>query len=330
MDKILTISIASYNTEKTLAKAVESCMVPGSEAIEVIIVNDGSTDGTLALAENLREKWPASIRVINKPNGGYGSTINASLNAASGIYFRYLDGDDWFDRQSFESYIAMLRERDEDVVVTPYCQVYEDGTSSVLRDPFDGVLEGTYDFDSLPPGLPIACSIAYKTDVLKQSRFWMSEHCYYADTEFANLPMSNVQSLYISHLPIYQYRLGRPGQSVSAESIERHYEDIIRVRERVFEVLRASEGLPCLAYMQRSAAREVQIAYEFIFKARPSEERRRALVRLDQITREFPEVYDLSGSQSKKIRFLRFAKHSRWAYRLCCGYAGVKSGGRPF
>lgn len=329
--KLLTVSVAAYNVENTLGNAVESCMVSDSSAIEVIIVNDGSTDDTLAVANALHDRYPDVVRVIDKSNGGYGSTINRSIQEARGKYYRYLDGDDWFDKDAFERYIEVLSGRNEDMIVTPYLQVYEDGTDSVLRDPFPNLQEGPYRFQDLPAdNLAIACSIAYRTEKLRKSGFMMSEGCYYADTEYANLPLSCMRSIYISHSPIYQYRLGYAGQSVSSDSIERHYNDLLRVRERIFAALHDSEGCPAYTYLQRSAAREVRIAYDFILRARPNEARLNALRRLDQMASSYPTAYRLAGKESRKIAFLRFTHHACWSYRLCCAYTRRKSDGRPF
>ena len=100
MKKILSVSIASYNVEKILSQTLDSCLVPEiMDKLEVIVVNDGSKDGTAAVAEEYVKKAPETFVLINKENGGYGSTVNAGIQAATGKYFRLLDGDDWFDKQ---------------------------------------------------------------------------------------------------------------------------------------------------------------------------------------------------------------------------------------
>ena len=85
MEKLLSVSIAAYNVEGYLKKALESLAVPEVlDRLEVIIVNDGSKDGTLSVAKEYVERYPNTFRLIDKENGGYGSTVNASLSVAQG------------------------------------------------------------------------------------------------------------------------------------------------------------------------------------------------------------------------------------------------------
>ena len=117
MEKILSVSIASYNVEKFIRKALDSCCIPEiMDRLEVIVVNDGSTDSTLEIAREYETKYPETFRVIDKINGGYGSTVNASIRVAAGRYFRLLDGDDWFDRDGLVKFIEELSVAEEDMV----------------------------------------------------------------------------------------------------------------------------------------------------------------------------------------------------------------------
>ena len=96
MEKLLTISVAAYNVEAYLDQLMASVIASGVlDAIEVLIVSDGSTDRTAEIARGYEAQYPASVRLIEKPNGGHGSTINRGIREAKGKFFRALDGDDW-------------------------------------------------------------------------------------------------------------------------------------------------------------------------------------------------------------------------------------------
>ena len=150
MEKILSVSIASYNVEKFIRKALDSCCIPEiMDRLEVLVVNDGSTDSTLQIAREYEQQYPQTFRVIDKKNGGYGSTVNASIKAATGRYFRLLDGDDWFDREGLIGFIEELSEAQEDMIIAQFKRVFEEDGHEELRDEAVAIKEKTVRFDDL-------------------------------------------------------------------------------------------------------------------------------------------------------------------------------------
>ena len=104
--KLLTIVVPIYNTEKYLERCVES-ITPKDvlEDVEILLVNDGSKDNSLQIMKKYAAKYPDTVKVIDKENGGHGSTINAGLKVATGRYFKVLDSDDWFDTANFIKFV---------------------------------------------------------------------------------------------------------------------------------------------------------------------------------------------------------------------------------
>ena len=87
MDKILSIIIPSYNMEAYLAKGLDSVLsIDNPSPLDVIVVNDGSKDGTLEIARSYATRFPGIVNVIDKENGHYGSCINAGLKIAQGKF----------------------------------------------------------------------------------------------------------------------------------------------------------------------------------------------------------------------------------------------------
>ena len=127
MEKLLTIVIPSYNVEQTLQQTVESLLIPDKElrsSLDVLIVNDGSKDGTLVLAKQLEAENPDIVRVWNKENGGHGSTINVGIDHAYGKYMKVVDGDDWLETDTLQEYLYVLAETDADIVATDYYKFF--------------------------------------------------------------------------------------------------------------------------------------------------------------------------------------------------------------
>ena len=132
MEKLLSIIIPSYNMEQLLPRCLDSLIGSGVEdAFEAIVVNDGSTDDTLQVAQSYRDAHPDCIRIIDKPNGNYGSTINAAMPQACGKYVKILDADDTFRPDSLASFVKALSGIDADMVVTHFTQIHPKG----VREP---------------------------------------------------------------------------------------------------------------------------------------------------------------------------------------------------
>lgn len=110
MDKILTIVIPAYNVENYIEKTIESLIIPEIlDDIEILIINDGSLDTTEQKALVYEEKYPDSIRIISKNNGGHGSAINCGIQNATGKYVKILDGDDWVDKIGIQKLVEKLK-----------------------------------------------------------------------------------------------------------------------------------------------------------------------------------------------------------------------------
>lgn len=104
---VLTVVVPAYNVSKYLGKCLKSLLNHRNAGkMEILVINDGSTDDTLQIAKLYEEKMNGIVRVIDKPNGGHGSTINRGIQEASGKYFKLVDGDDWVDSESLAQLIV--------------------------------------------------------------------------------------------------------------------------------------------------------------------------------------------------------------------------------
>lgn len=108
---LVSVIIPAYNAEHTLERAVKSAASQTYENLEILIVNDGSADGTLALAERLAERDPR-IRVLDRKNGGVSRARNEGLGAARGELITFLDADDWLE-PTMVGRLAALREEEQ-------------------------------------------------------------------------------------------------------------------------------------------------------------------------------------------------------------------------
>ena len=228
MDKELTVIIPSYNMERFLPKCLESFGMDQlrkedgtlADALEVIVVNDGSADRTSEVAHQFEGRFPTVVKVIDKANGNYGSCVNVALRGATGRYIRILDADDYFETGECAKYLRFLISLHgaADLVVNDYDEVGASGrTSSVVRYglPSDAVFPMGILADSNEM-LDIH-GIAYRREILVRMGYRQSEGILYTDAEWHSLPMSQVATVAYRPGVLTHYLVGREGQSMERD-----------------------------------------------------------------------------------------------------------------
>ena len=108
--KLLSIAIPCYNSEAYMEKCIES-LLKGGEDVEILVVNDGSSDRTAEIADAYAEKYPTIIKAVHQENGGHGEAVNAGIRNATGLYFKVVDSDDWVDEEALHKILALMRSR---------------------------------------------------------------------------------------------------------------------------------------------------------------------------------------------------------------------------
>ncbi|MGP5430706.1 glycosyltransferase family 2 protein [Enterococcus malodoratus] len=115
-NKILTIIVPVYNVEKTLERAVNSIIKSYIADIEVILVDDGSTDGSGKIADTFEVSYPDVIRTYHKNNGGLASARNFGLEKARSSYVAFLDSDDFYINNILDDILDIIKESQPDIV----------------------------------------------------------------------------------------------------------------------------------------------------------------------------------------------------------------------
>jgi len=229
--KTLTISIAAYNIECYIEKCLDSFISDKlNNTLEVLIINDGSTDNTAILAEKYVKKYPAIFKLINKENGGHGSTINTGIKAATGKYFKAVDGDDWVDTENLVYIIEKLQNTDVDLVITDFCEMLMKSDIQKINNSDSLPQETTERFEEYSTQkLLVFHNVIYKTIILKDNDITMSEKIFFDDTEYIIYILPFINSFIYIPKVLYYYRLEREGQSVSVDGVIKHKKDIQQV-----------------------------------------------------------------------------------------------------
>lgn len=143
MEKVSVI-VPVYNGEKHLRQCVESIMAQDYKNLEILLINDGSTDGSALLCEQLR-KQDRRVRVVHKvKNEGLGAARNTSLEVATGDYIVFVDADDWIDPNHVSDLHELLTRTGSDVAISNFTQYYEETGQFNLHIAADDYYEAVY------------------------------------------------------------------------------------------------------------------------------------------------------------------------------------------
>lgn len=251
MKPLFTFVVPAYNGEPFLDTSIHSLVSQRLieeklvDLYEIIIVNDGSKDNTEAKAAELAKKWNKTIRkdfirVINKPNGQYGSVINRGVQEAKGTYFKVLDCDDTFNTASLIKliYLTLGLEKTVDVIFTDHTFEKVGVDKQVLlslRKWFEPYKIINLQKQKFPSDLITMHSIIYRTDLLREINYKQVEGVYYSDSQYSLIPLSKAQTMYYAELPLYRYYIGRAEQSINLKVMVRNRMHQIVVFERIFK-----------------------------------------------------------------------------------------------
>lgn len=224
MEKLLSIVIPTYNMQDYLHKCLDSLIIEKNfNLLDIIIVNDGSKDNSLKIAQEYVERYPSVYRVIDKPNGNYGSCVNIGLKNALGKYIKILDADDWFNTQFISILLDYIKDLDEDIIITD--AEYE---RNGIREKMGKITLPTFKNLQMSKYLlskNILCiqmhQVIYKTDLLRLMNYHQSEGISYTDQEWIFLPIALAQTLYYIPITLYVYLLGREGQTMDKKNLIR-------------------------------------------------------------------------------------------------------------
>lgn len=184
------------------------------EKLDVIVVNDGSTDRSSEIAHVYAEMYPEMFSVIDKANGNYGSCINAALPAVKGKYVRLLDADDSYRTDNLTAYLNVLESQDVDLVLTDYDKVDVKGDVSEtigMTLPANRELSVT---DLPTDGFVEMHKVTYRSSIFNEIDYHQTEGVSYTDLEWVFHPMSRVKTIFYYNRVIYKYLIGREGQTV--------------------------------------------------------------------------------------------------------------------
>jgi len=257
--------------------------------------------------------------VVTKPNGGHGSGINAGIQLCCGKYFKVVDSDDWVDRESFGHLVNYLRDTGADIVWSGFYWVYEDENAPMeswkkkaeMLCPFEGAEYGrTYVFDGIAEKLYIKMhNMTIRTRILQDNKIRVDEKCFYVDTEYTIFPIPHVSTVAFLDEFVYMYRIGRTGQSMSREKMQKNEENMRRVLKSLLRFYnRLGSEIPCSPqkkqYIANLTARAAAGYYRIMLCQDDRLKSCRRLAGFDSmLNNRYPDIY--AANINKAVTLLR-------------------------
>lgn len=282
MSKLISFVVPCYNSQDYMERCIDSLLVGGDD-VEIIIVDDGSTDNTGSIADVYANVFPNIVNVVHKENGGHGSGVNAGLKLAQGIYFKVVDSDDWLETEAYERLLKQIKDMVSaeklptgdnnhflpDLIVTNY--VYDhlmEKTSHIMNYrnvfPVEEVCSWNEIRSFFPSQYLIMHALLFQTSLLRKTGIQLPEHTFFVDNIFAYQPLPLVEKIYYMDINLYHYFIGREDQSVNEKMLMKRIDQQIKVTEIVencVDIGKVREIYPKLAnYMYRDVSVMITIS----------------------------------------------------------------------
>lgn len=229
----VTISVPVYNAEKYLRQCLDSLVGQTLQDIEIIIVNDGSTDNSEAICREYLGK-DSRFKLVCKINGGLSSARQAALDVATGEYFCACDADDWVEPEMYKKLYQKAVETNADIVMCDYYSEYNDGETKVSHygktiptnneDIIDAALNGRF-----------PCSVwskLFKRNIFEKYNLSWEQGINMGEDFLMTLKMLQ-HPVNIAYLPVCLYHYRRmPGESSYTNRVTlKSYNEMLRIQK---------------------------------------------------------------------------------------------------
>ncbi|MBS6559901.1 MAG: glycosyltransferase [Clostridiales bacterium] len=242
--KLITFAVPCYNSESYMRHCVDS-LLEGGEEVEILIVDDGSKDGTAQIADEYASKYPTIVRAIHQENGGHGEAVNTGLLNATGYYYKVVDSDDWVNKAAYHDILEVLRKmvRENislDMLLSNFVYEKQGARRKKVMSyrnmfPQDEVITWE-DMRFLKKSQYILMhSVIYRTELLRECGLKLPKHTFYVDNIFVYQPLPYVKTIYYLDVNFYRYFIGRGDQSVNEKVMIGRIDQQIRVTHIMLE-----------------------------------------------------------------------------------------------
>lgn len=312
--KLLSFVIPAYNCQQFLNKCIESMLCPEVlEKLDIIIVDDGSTDETVLLARDYCRRYPQSVRLISQENKGHGGALNTGCAAAKGKFLKVIDADDWVETENLPAFLAALENCGSDVVLTHhYTRNVSSGEVKCWKSypkafgtplSMQTIMENPNDFSR---SLTFH-GITYRTDFYHAQGIRLSEHVFYEDQEYSTIPCCSAGTITCLDLFLYNYRIGDVNQSVSDANQLKRLSHSETVMERLLQEYETRPLSPAGKAFFHLKVKIFLLGYIItVLLAEPDKKagRQRGQAMMALVQQKLPQAHAMAARQYRIFRFM--------------------------
>lgn len=246
--KKVSIIIPVYNVERYLARCIDSCINQTYNNVEIICVNDGSTDGSLNILEHYKI-LDSRIQIINKENGGLSSARNAGVAASVGDYILFVDSDDFISCDAVEHIVRNAERNSSDVVIFDYFYAHVDRSMrkilTIIEWNDKRYENKSFNLSNVDKSAYLLIPVAawckfYRTEYLKENNITFFEGVIFEDVDYNAKVLSKAERITYVNEPLYHYYVGRSDQ-IMAKNDESLF-DVISVYLSAEKTLKQSKS----------------------------------------------------------------------------------------
>ncbi len=232
----LSVILPVYNAKETLQRCLRSLEEDLEKGqIELIVVDDGSTDSSYDQLEDFRLRYPGRITLLQQPNSGQGKARNHAIRHARGAYLGFIDADDRVAPGMFSTMLDAARQKNADMVICDFVKEYGNGRSETVR--FDNVSKNTVN-PNVSKELLFSCGNSawnkvVKKEVMIKHDLWFEEGMIYEDLAMIPVLISQCNNVLRLPLPLYYYR-------VSSVSTTHRFDEKVKDHLKALQILQTA------------------------------------------------------------------------------------------
>ena len=299
----VSVVIPIYNVEIFLSQCIESIIHQTLEEIEIILVDDGSTDNSGKIADEYAKK-DIRIKVIHKANGGLSDARNAGIKAATGDYIGFVDSDDYVSENMFKKMYQKAKKEGTDVVVCNIFNIIDGKFKKVSYWPQQD--EHIIKQDEIYANMYLypcyAVNKIYKRDFIEKNNLLFIKGYLYEDVPFFTQVFLNVKKVSYCIDNFYFYRIGR-SDAITAKKSLKHLDicEIVKITKNIID----KHNVPEIIY-ENFNKWQSQI-YVWMYNLLPDDAKQRGMDVINQLPENIRQKVFLSLN-TKKIKVYLFDK----------------------